>query len=125
MAVSPLYIVLDVTVLDNLAKSHVDHEGQIVYRRLPGAAAQQVVRSVIEVWKASLSALRDFAKHPGKYTGRPQFPGFQPKDGHFPLEMPSVSPGFMLTLTEHSTSSARSSKTSVIDVHCSTQCQDS
>ncbi|TLX16775.1 IS200/IS605 family accessory protein TnpB-related protein [Rhizobium sp. MHM7A] len=88
MTVSPLYVALDVTVLDNVVKSHVDHEGQIVYRRLPGAAAQQVVHSVIDIWKASLSAQRDFAKNPGKYTGRPKFPSFQPKDGHFPLEMP-------------------------------------
>ncbi|TLX16103.1 IS200/IS605 family accessory protein TnpB-related protein [Rhizobium sp. MHM7A] len=88
MSVPPLYVVLDVTVLDNVAKAHVDHEGQIVYRRLPASASQQVVRSVIDVWKASLAAQRDFAKHPEKYTGRPQFPGFKPKDGHFPLEMP-------------------------------------
>lgn len=88
MATSPLYVALDVTVLENVAKSHIDHEGQIVYRRLPGAAAQQVVGSVIDAWKASLASQRDFAKHPGKYTGRPQFPGFQPKDGNFPLEMP-------------------------------------
>ena len=88
MTISPLYVALDVTVLDNVAKAHVDHEGQIVYRRLPASAAQQVVRSVIDVWKASLSAQRDFARHPEKYTGRPQFPGFQPKDGHFPVEKP-------------------------------------
>lgn len=96
MTVTPLYIALDVTVLDNVVKAHVDHEGQIVYRRLPGASAQQVIRSVIDVWKASLSAQRDFAKNPGKYTERPQFPGFQPKDGHFPLEMPyaAMAQGF-------------------------------
>jgi len=88
MSAVPLYIALDVTVLDNVAKSHVDHEGQIVYRRLPAAAAQQVVRSVIDVWKASLAAQRDFARNPGKYTGRPQFPGFKAKDGYFPLEIP-------------------------------------
>jgi putative transposase len=88
MTVAPLYIALDVTILDNLAKSHVDHEGQVVYRRLPASAAQQVVRSVIDVWKASLSAQKDFAKNPGKYTGKPSFPDFKAKDGHFPLEMP-------------------------------------
>ncbi|TLX17110.1 IS200/IS605 family accessory protein TnpB-related protein [Rhizobium sp. MHM7A] len=88
MTISPLYIALDITVLDNVVRSHVDHEGQIVYRRLPASAAQQVVRSVIDVWKASLSSQRDFARHPEKYTGRPQLPNFQPKDGHFPLEIP-------------------------------------
>ena len=88
MTIPPLYIALDVTVLDNVAKTHIDHEGQIVYRRLPASAAQQVVRSVIDVWKISLSAQRDFARNPGKYTGRPEFPGFKAKDGYFPLEIP-------------------------------------
>jgi len=88
MTVAPLYIALDVTILDNVVKNHVDHEGQIVYRRLPASAAQQVVRSVIDVWKASLAAQRDFARNPDKYTGRPQFPGFKAKEGHFPLEIP-------------------------------------
>lgn len=88
MTVAPLYIALDVTVLDNVVKSHIDQEGQIIYRRLPAAPAQQVVRSVIDVWKASLSAQRDFARNPAKYNGRPELPRFKSKDGHFPLEMP-------------------------------------
>ena len=88
MATPPLSVALDVTLLDNVARGWADHDGDVVYRRVPAVCAQQVVRSVIDVWKGSLSALKDWAKNPAKYTGRPQFPSFKDKDGHFPLEIP-------------------------------------
>lgn len=88
MATSPLTLTLDVTLLDNVARVWADADGDVVYRRIPASSAQQVVRSVIDVWKGSLSAMKDWAKNPAKYTGRPQLPGFKDKDGHFPLEIP-------------------------------------
>ncbi|MCV9963674.1 IS200/IS605 family accessory protein TnpB-related protein [Pararhizobium sp. BT-229] len=88
MAVSPLSLALDVTLLDNVARVWADGDGDVVYRRLPASSAQQVVRSVIDVWKASLSAMKDWGRNPAKYTGRPQLPSFKDKDGNFPLEIP-------------------------------------
>ena len=88
IAVSPLSLALDVTLLDNVARGWADHDGDVVYRRLPAACAQQVVRSAIDAWKGSLSSIRDWAKKPARYTGRPQLPNFKHKDGHFPLEIP-------------------------------------
>nr|WP_250808313.1 IS200/IS605 family accessory protein TnpB-related protein [Neorhizobium tomejilense] len=88
MTASPLTVALDVTLLDNVARLWADADGDTVYRRLPAVCAQQVVRSVIDVWKASLSAMKDWTKNPAKYIGRPQFPSFKDKDGHFPLEVP-------------------------------------
>lgn len=96
MSASPLSAALNVTLLDNVVRNWPDERGQAVYRRLPASSAQQVVRSVIDMWKASLAAIRDWSVHPEKYTGRPQLPGFLPKDGHFPLEIPfaSITKGF-------------------------------
>ena len=88
MGVSPLSLALDVTLLDNVARVRVDGDGDVVYRRIPASSAQQVVRSVIDVWKASLAAMKDWAKNPAKYTGRPQFPSFKDKEGNSPLEVP-------------------------------------
>jgi putative transposase len=88
MALSPLSLALDVTLLDNVARRWADADGDIVYRRVPSSSAQQVVRSAIDVWKASLSAMKDWARDPAKYTGRPQLPSFKDKNGHFPLEVP-------------------------------------
>jgi putative transposase len=88
MAVSPFSLALDVTLLDNVARCWADADGDTVYRRIPASSAQQVVRSVIDVWKASFSAMKDWARNPTKYTGRPQFPSFKEKNGHFPLEIP-------------------------------------
>jgi putative transposase len=88
MAVSPLYLALDVTLLDNVARRWGDADGDVVYRRIPASSAQQVVRSVIDVWKASISAMKDWTRNPAKYTGRPQLPSFKDKNGHFPLEIP-------------------------------------
>jgi len=86
----PLSSVLHKTVIDNVVRAHVDENGQSVYRRLPAVAAQQVVLSVVDLWKASLAAQKDFAKSPHKYTGRPQFPSFLATNGHFPIEFPFV-----------------------------------
>jgi putative transposase len=88
MTVSPFSLALDVTLLDNVARRWADADGDIVYRRIPASSAQQVVRSVIDVWKASFSAMKDWARNPAKYTGRPQLPSFKDKNGHFPLEIP-------------------------------------
>jgi putative transposase len=88
MPSSPISLALDVTLLDNVARGWGDRDGVPVYRRLPASCAQQVVRSAIDVWKAALAAMKDWITNPAKYTGRPQFPSFKEREGHFPLEIP-------------------------------------
>ena len=88
---SPLSIILNSTVLDNMAKNHIDNKRICTYRAIPAVAAQQVVLSVIDVWKATLSSLIKYHKTPNLFTGRPGYPHFQQKDGHFPLEFPYAS----------------------------------
>jgi putative transposase len=88
MARPPLHSILDLTVIDTMARGHVDSDGTSVYRRLPAASAQQVVLSVVDVWKAALAAMAAYAKNPSVFTGRPGFPVFLGKDAHYPLELP-------------------------------------
>lgn len=84
----PLSVVLHRTVIDNAVRSHIDENGHCVYRRLPAVAAQQVVLSVVDLWKASLAAQKDYFKNPAKYTGRPQFPSYLAKNETFQIEFP-------------------------------------
>ena len=46
------------------------------YRCLPGQMAQQAIGEVIESFKAWYKANKDYAKHPHKYTGRPEMPKY-------------------------------------------------
>lgn len=85
---SPFASILHRTVIDNAVRSHLNEHGECVYRKLPAVAAQQVVLSVVDVWKASLAAQKDYAKAPSKYTGRPRFPSFLGKKEHFAIEFP-------------------------------------
>lgn len=93
---SPLHSIRDLTVIDTMARDHVDGDGTSVYRRLPAKSAQQVVLSVVDVWKAALAAMAAYAKNPSAFTGRPGFPDFLAKDDHYPLELPyaAMKPGF-------------------------------
>ncbi len=101
MARAPLYTVLDLTVIDTMVRSHIDSDGSSVYRRLPAASAQQVVLSVVDVWKAALAAMVAYAKNPDGFTGRPGFPDFLAKDAHYPLELPyaAITTGFPMPRT--------------------------
>jgi hypothetical protein len=81
-------ILLDRTVLDHVVKGHKDQHGVIIYRRLPASSSQQVVLSVIDVWKAAFEALKRYAQDPKNYTGKPRLPSYIETDGHFPLEVP-------------------------------------
>jgi putative transposase len=88
MTKPPLLSVLDLTVLDTITRQHSDRDGTCVYRRIPAVSAQQVLLSVVDTWKATLKGLAAYTKNPAAFTGRPGFPDFLAKDGHFPLEFP-------------------------------------
>jgi hypothetical protein len=96
MVRAPSYSIMDLTVIDTMARGHLDTEGKSAYRRLPAASAQQVIRSVVDVWQTSLAAMAAHSKNPAEFTGRPGFPDFLAKDGHYPLEVPyaEMKPGF-------------------------------
>lgn len=52
------------------------------YRDMPGAqSAQQLLRLLSSNWKAFDNADKDYAKHPGKYLGKPKPPKYLDKDG--------------------------------------------
>ena len=44
-------------------------------------SSQQVLRQLDKNWKSFFSAIKDWKKHPDKYTGRPKIPKYLKKDG--------------------------------------------
>ena len=51
------------------------------YTSLPGQVNQQVMKTCFQDWKSFFASIKDYKKHPKKYKGRPQIPGYQPKGG--------------------------------------------
>jgi len=88
MESSPLGAVLDPTVLDNAAKTRANENGDFVYRRIPAAMAQQVVRRLRECYSGYLQATKRFNADPTNMTGRPQMPDYLGKNDRFVVEMP-------------------------------------
>ena len=66
---SPLGAVTDLTVLDNAAKTRANEGGDFVYRRIPAAMAQQVVRRLRECYSGYLQATKRFNADPTNMTG--------------------------------------------------------
>ncbi|QST02066.1 IS200/IS605 family element transposase accessory protein TnpB (plasmid) [Pontibacillus sp. ALD_SL1] len=50
--------------------------GQADYRSLPTQSSQWIMKSAFEDWKNFFKSLRDYKKHPHKYNGRPNIPGY-------------------------------------------------
>ena len=51
------------------------------YYSLPGQINQQVLKNVVQNWKSFFESLKEYKKHPEKYSGRPSIPGYLPKGG--------------------------------------------
>jgi putative transposase len=82
--------VLDLTVLDNVARLWPDQKGEIVYRRLPAACAQLVVARYKDGWTGYFEAKKVYeAKGAGAaaMTGAPKPPNYLAKRDHFVLEI--------------------------------------
>ena len=88
MESSPLGAVLDPTVLDNAAKTRANENGDFVYRRIPSAMAQQVIRRLRECYSGYLKSTKRFNADPTNMTGRPQMPDYLGKNDRFVVEMP-------------------------------------
>ena len=93
MATPPLYSVLNATVLDTMCRTWRDNEGLIMYRRLPASCSQQVVLTVIDLWKAAFAAMAEYYKSQSAFTGKPATPGFLSKNDRFVLELPYAQLG--------------------------------
>ncbi|WP_214629491.1 RNA-guided endonuclease InsQ/TnpB family protein [Paenibacillus agaridevorans] len=50
--------------------------GQTDYRALPAQSSQGIMKVVFQNWKAFFASMKDFRKHPEKYTGKPNIPGY-------------------------------------------------
>lgn len=49
---------------------------QADYRALPAQSSQAVMKKVFQAWSSFFASIRDYRKHPQKYTGRPRMPGY-------------------------------------------------
>ena len=85
---NPSGVVLDPTVLDNAARTRLNEHGDVIYRRLPAAMAQQALARVREGFFGYFAAKKRFNADPSDMTGRPQRPGYLDKHERFVLEMP-------------------------------------
>ena len=73
--------------LDKILKAKTDFPD---YRNMPTAqSAQQNLRLLVTDWKSFWEELKDWKKHPEKYSGRPKPPHFLRKDGQHILILTS------------------------------------
>ncbi|GBG10154.1 transposase [Paenibacillus agaridevorans] len=49
---------------------------QTDYRALPAQSSQGIMKVVFQNWKAFFASMKDYRKHPEKYTGKPNIPGY-------------------------------------------------
>jgi putative transposase len=47
------------------------------YRALPAQVNQQIMKLIFQDWKSYFEGLKDYKKHPEKYTGKPKIPGYK------------------------------------------------
>jgi hypothetical protein len=83
MDTNPVFPVLDDTVLDNYLKTKPDETGQVVYRRMPAAMAQQARYRLQETIKGYWSALKRYSVDASGMTGRPAMPGYLDRNDRF------------------------------------------
>ncbi|MCV3213211.1 transposase [Plectonema radiosum NIES-515] len=55
-------------------------KGLEAYRFLPTKVSKQIVRRVTDAWSCWLAAIKDWAKNPDKYLGKPKIPGYKHKE---------------------------------------------
>lgn len=59
------------------------------YKCLGSNVGQGTLRILDKNWKSFFKAIKDWAKNPSKYLGRPKLPKYRPKDGRFVLSLDS------------------------------------
>ncbi|MFS8981208.1 transposase [Cupriavidus necator] len=90
---------LDITVLDNVARLRPDQTGQVVYRRLPAKAAQLVLARYKDAWTGYFKADKVYRANgagAAAMTGAPRRPDYLAKRDRFVLELPLTQIGATL-----------------------------
>ena len=61
-------------------------QNQIDYKALPAKVSQQILILLDKNWKSFFKAIKDYSRHPEKYSGRPKLPQYKKKlKGRFVL----------------------------------------
>lgn len=61
---------------------------------LPSNVAQQIVRMLFQDWSSYFKAIKDYAKNPSKYSGKPNIPKYKDKKGYSVCVFSGVHLGF-------------------------------
>ena len=70
------WIVLNLTLLDNIVRCEPDIAKEHPYKSMPATAAQGVIRQVVEDFKSARKGMDAYDKDPSKFTGRPSMPNY-------------------------------------------------
>lgn len=60
----------------HIVKVKQDSNGDVPYKRLPSAVAQQVLKQLSTNWKSFLRATKEHRLYPSKFKGKPKPPGY-------------------------------------------------
>lgn len=63
--------------LDKLMKVTKNLENQINYRKLKSHTSQQILKKLDKNWISFFKSIKDYMKHPSKYSGKPSLPGYK------------------------------------------------
>ena len=55
------------------------------FKFINAQTGQQILKILDRSWKSFFKAIKEYAKHPEKFLGRPKLPGYKEKDGEFML----------------------------------------
>lgn len=70
------------------------------FKSINAQTAQQILKILDRSWKSFFKAIKEYAKHPEKFLGRPKLPGYKEKDGEFMLvftnQQVKISNGYLI-----------------------------
>jgi putative transposase len=70
------------------------------FKFINAQTAQQILKILDRSWKSFFKSIKEYAKHPEKFLGRPKLPGYKEKDGEFMLvftnQQVSIYNGYLL-----------------------------
>jgi len=62
-----------------------DSEDNDNYRKPPAQTARWTVKKVEQAWNSFFRSIREYRKHPERFMGKPEMPGYKHRDGEFML----------------------------------------
>jgi putative transposase len=66
----------------------IQHEN--VYKELGSQSAQKLLRLLEKNWKSFFVSIKDWAKNPNKYLGKPNLPKYKKKNGRYICELKNI-----------------------------------